>query len=333
MTHLEREVTLIYNPIAGFWDWETAIAKVANFWRDNGWAVNITPTSHTGHATELARTAAAAGHPMVLAAGGDGTLNEIANALIGSETILAPLPVGTSNSFAKELGLPRPNVLQMDHLIDVSRALLDGTIQRMDCGKSHAGRYWLLWASTGIDGFVVEQIEPRPRWFKRLGPAGYLARALFFVPQFHGFHAHVTVDDREIHGDFLMVNISNCRMWMGGELRLNRNAVLDDGLFEVWLFRGQNWPRLLSYGIEIGLENHVKNHDVTVLRGQSVTIRTDSPMPYHLDGEPADETPLTVTMCPGALRLLVPNTVPAGLFSEPGIRLHDTEPASTGNSS
>lgn len=329
MSQIEREITLIYNPIAGFRDWKAAITKITDFWRANGWTVNIAPTSRIGHATELARTAAAAGQPMVLAAGGDGTLNEIANGLIGSQTILAPLPVGTANSFAKELGLPRPNVLQPDHLIEVSRALLNGTIQQMDCGKSDGGRYWLLWASTGIDGFVVEQIEPRPRWFKRLGPAGYLARALFFVPQFRGFHAHVSVDDREIDGDFLMVNISNCRMWMGGELRLNRNAVLDDGLFEVWLFRGQNWPRLLSYGIEIGLENHVKNEDVTVLRGKSVTIRTDAPMPYHLDGEPADDTPLSVTLCPGALRILVPNTVPPGLFSAPGTPLRDAAPVPT----
>ncbi len=326
MTQVEREVTLIYNPTAGFRDWQQVIARVADYWRDNGWTVNIMPTSRTGHATELAATAAAAGQPMVLAAGGDGTLNEVANGLIGSETILAPLPVGTANSFAKELGLPRPHVLSTAHLLEVSRALVRGRIQHMDCGKTQAGRYWLLWASTGIDGFVVEQIEPRPRWFKRLGPAGYLARALFFVPQFRGFQAQVTVDDQQIDGDFLMVNISNCRMWMGGELRLNRNAVLDDGLFEVWLFRGRNWPRLLAYGIEIGLENHVKNEDVTVLRGQSVTIRTDTPMPYHLDGEPIDSTPLTVTLSPQVLRILVPETVPIGLFSAPGTPLSQTQP-------
>src|SRR5690349_21038193 len=203
MDSLARHATLIYNPIAGFWDWSTVIAKVARFWADEGWTLHIESTRYTGHATELARKAAAANHRLVFAAGGDGTLNEVANGLVGTASALAPMPVGTANSFAKELGLPRPNVLYPDFLLEVSQALARGRVQAMDVGyietaaaplptqqneqdeeqpaalpTEQRGRYWLLWASTGIDGFIVDQIEPRPRWFKYLGTAGYAARAL-----------------------------------------------------------------------------------------------------------------------------------------------------------
>jgi YegS/Rv2252/BmrU family lipid kinase len=318
-----RRATLIYNPVAGFWDWSAVVHKVAKFWAAQGWAIELTPTEYVGHATELARCAAAAGDPLVFGAGGDGTLNEIANGLVGSDTILAPLPVGTANSFAKELGLPRPNVLYPDYLLEVSQALARGRVQTIDVGQvinpdGTPGRYWLLWASTGIDGFVVQQIEPRPRWFKYLGPAGYVARALTFLPQFQGVHGTVTVDGETVEDEFLMINVSNCRMWLGGELRLNRRAVLDDGVYEIWLFRGRHWPKALTYGLEITREEHITNPEVTVMIGTEVSISTTPSMHYHLDGEPTSSTPLTTVLRPAALRMLAPDTTPAGLFRRPG---------------
>lgn len=320
-TSPDRRATLIFNPMAGYWEWRAVVERVAAYWADRGWDVRLASTEYTGHATKLAAAAVAEGHGLVLAAGGDGTLNEVANSLVNTATVLAPLPVGTGNSFTKELGLPRPNVLHPDYLLDVSAALVRGTVRAMDVGRVEDGnlsRHWLLWAGTGLDGFVVKQIEPRPRWFKRLGPAGYLARALFFLPQFKGVHAIVTVDDRRIEGQFLLANISNCRMWLGGELRLNRRAVLDDGLFELWLFRGNHWPRALSYGLEISREDHVRNRDVTVLPCRRVHITTEPRMAYHLDGEPAGDTPFTATLCPRALRILVPDSAPPDLFAAPG---------------
>lgn len=317
----DRRATLIFNPMAGYWEWRAAVSRVVDDWVARGWEVQLACTEYTGHATELAAAAVAAGHRLVLAAGGDGTLNEVANALAYTQTILAPLPVGTGNSFTKELGLPRPSLLQPDYLLDASAALARGCVKAMDLGRVGDGsdaRYWLLWASTGLDGFVVKQIEPRPRWFKRLGPAGYLARALFFLPQFNGVCATINVDDRQIEGQFLLANVSNCRMWLGGELRLNRRAVLDDGLFELWLFRGDHWPRALSYGLEISREDHVRNRDVTVLPCRRVEISTVPSMAYHLDGEPAGDTPFTATLCSGALRLLVPDTAPPDLFAAGG---------------
>jgi YegS/Rv2252/BmrU family lipid kinase len=321
MTLLSSHATLIYNPYAGFWDWSAVVAQVVTFWERQGWTMTVRSTAYTNHATALAREAVAAGHGLVLAAGGDGTLNEVANGLVHTETVLAPLPVGTANSFAKELGLPRPNLLNQSWLLEVSRSLALGRVQRMDVGQSDNGRYWLLWASTGWDGFVVRQIEPRPRWFKRLGVAGYLTKVLYYLPRFTGLHAAITVDDQVFRGDYLLVNVSNCRMWAGGELRLNRQAVLDDGLFEVWLFRGRNWPTIFAYTFDISRDQHHRNPQVKVLRARYVAVHTDPAAHYHMDGEPAADTPFACRVVPRALRLLVPESAPADLFSSPGERL------------
>jgi YegS/Rv2252/BmrU family lipid kinase len=315
---LSSRAKLIYNPIAGFWDWGSVVQRVAKFWEQQGWDIVVEATTQPEHATELARAAANDGCGLVLAAGGDGTLNEVINGLVHSETVLATLPVGTSNSFARELGLPRPNLLNPQWLLDVSASLVRGRVQRVDIGENHSGRHWMLWASTGFDGYVVSHIEPRPRWFKRLGPAGYFAKALSIVPRFTGIHAVVSVDGRTFDGDFLLVNVSNCRTFAGGEVRLNSDGVLDDGAFEIWLFRGRHWPELLGYAVDVTLENHFRNPQVENIRGRHVTVESDPSMDYHLDGEPVGLTPFACELEPLALRLLVPEAAPLDLFSVPG---------------
>lgn len=318
MPFISRQTSLIYNPTAGFGEWAQTVQDVADLWQQHGWDVSLRPTSHAGHAAELAFEAAAAGVGLVLAAGGDGTLNEVANGLAGSETVLGLLPVGTANSFAKELGLPRPSRLHLEWLTAASHALLNGRVQRVDLGRCADGRRWLLWAGTGVDGFVVERIEPRSAQFKRFGPAGYLFKALLTLPEFPGMRATIAVDDRTIEGEFVLVTATNCRMFAGGELALNQQGVLDDGLMEVWCFRGEEWPEIVRYTVEVGLNTHTDDPNIEILTGSAVSIVTEPSMPYHVDGEPVGDTPLQFVVEPRALRLLVPDTAPSDLFQSPG---------------
>ncbi len=135
------------------------VEPAADFWRARGWQVDLRPTEAPGHATELARRAADAGHHLVLAAGGDGTMSQVANGLTGSDTILAPLPIGTSNALARELKLPRPQLLDQNAPFAGSEALMAGRVQQVDLthmqSRSAAG-YALLWTGVGADGFLVQ---------------------------------------------------------------------------------------------------------------------------------------------------------------------------------
>lgn len=301
--------------------------KVAEVWKAAGWQTTLRPTEYAGHATILAREAAEAGHELVIAAGGDGTLNEVANGLVHTQTAVATLPVGTGNSFARELGLPSPTLLEPGNIFDASRLLIRGDIYQMDVGRLDNGRYWLLWVGTGVDGYVVEQIEPRSKLFKRLGRGGYAAKALLFLPGFTGIEGVVTIDDQPLAADFLVINISNCRLFGGGEFVLNAHGVLDDGLFEVWLFRGSDWPtlRLMRYILEMSLENHQEDPKVVMVRGRRISVTAEPSTGFHADGEPLGRTPFSCTIEPRALRILIPPSAPPGLFMHPkvgrGIRL------------
>lgn len=313
--------TLIYNPLAGPADMGTTIGRVAEFWEERGWMVEIEPTQYAGHAVTLAREAAAAGQRLVLAAGGDGTLGEVANGLANSETILGPLPTGTGNSFGKELRMPRPSLIDHEALVEAAALLAGGRVQRMDLGYVEGGKYWLLWTGVGMDSYLVDQIEPRSKLSKRLGPAGYVAQAFWLMPRFAPLEATVTIDGRQFNGTFLLVVVSNCRRFAGGEVFLNPDAALDDGLFEISMFRGEGTAQAIQYLWEVWRGRHLENPAVTVVRGEAVTVDTARTMPVHTDGDPAGDTPLSCRIAPGALRLLVPRTAPRGLFQKAGLSL------------
>lgn len=285
--------------------------------------MDVRPTEAAGHATALAREAAVAGREMVLAAGGDGTLGEVTNGLAGTPTIMAPLPTGTANSFARELLMPRPTLLQKHRLLDAVDALAAGRVQGMDLGYTPGvggedGRYWLLWAGVGADGYLVEQVEPRPKWSKRAGPLGYMVRGMFALPGVPSFQATVTVDEQQFSGEYLLILVSNARRYVGGMVELSPTARLDDGLFEVWLFEAGGTTRMAQYVMQAKWGGLVENEHVVKLNGRAITIHTEPPMPCQTDGEKSGKSPLTVAVKPRALQVLVPSTAPAGLFGRPG---------------
>ena len=320
------KATLIYNPLAGPANLAAPIALVADYWRTHGWRVAVKPTQFAGHATILAQEAVTAGHQFVLAGGGDGTLCEVANGLAGTETVLGLLPLGTGNSLAKELQIPRPKQWDRHRLLQAADALAAGRVQRIDLGlrtddDGGNGRTWVLWAGVGADGYLAHRLEPRPKWSKKLGVVGYALQGLAVTPQAPVFQAKVTVDGRIYEDSYVLVLISNCRRYAGGELLLNPQARLDDGLFEVCLFRGEHVARIFRYLPEMMLGRHLADEGLTVVNGRHITIHTNSPIPAQTDGDRAGHSPLTCTIQPGALRLLVPDTAPADLFSPPGEKL------------
>jgi diacylglycerol kinase (ATP) len=289
-------------------------------------------TKAAGHATELARAAAEVGHDLVLAAGGDGTLGEVANGLAYTNTIMGVLPVGTANSFARELQMPLPTPWQPNRLLVASDLLLQGRVQTIDLGFTHGpevdteavaeddsnGRYWLLWTGTGADGFLVDEMEPRPKLYKKLGAVGYALQSLTIAPRYPGMRAEVEVDGRSYEDAFILVLLSNCRLYAGGRINLSPRARLDDGQFEVWLFRGNDVKDALRHAYQAWQQRHHIAPDVTKVNGRYITVHTEPPMPCQTDGEKAGHTPFTCELKPGALRLLAPRTAPADLFRHPG---------------
>jgi len=135
--------------------------------------------------------------------------------------------------------------------------------------------------------------------------------------------AVVEVDGQTFQNEYLLVLVSNSRRYAGGMVELSPQAYLDDGMFEVWLLHGQGILRIAKYLVQAKFGDLARQSEVVRLTGRHITIRTIPSFPYQTDGEPAGRTPFTISVKARALRLLVPSTAPADLFTCPGIPLSD----------
>ena len=146
------DALLIYNPTAGpRGELRRDLERVLGYLGERGWHATIRATRKPGDATELARAAVAARCKAVLVAGGDGTIHEAVNGLVGSDTALGVLPAGTGNVWAKEIGLPTLGLTQLDRLLAAARMLVDGEVRWVEIFR--------LLESAGYSGCVSIELE------------------------------------------------------------------------------------------------------------------------------------------------------------------------------
>ncbi len=308
-----RRVAIIYNPAAGPREVWREIEGVARKWEGSGWSVLLRATERPGMATDLAHEAALEGFEWVVAAGGDGTVNEVANGLIGLPAALGVLPVGTGNVWARQLGLPVYPIVHPLRIQVAAQLLEAARVHVIDVGRAN-GRYFLLWAGIGLDAQVAQYMEPRTRNAKRLGALAYLAAAVMIAKDFPAMRATVIVDGRRrVKGRTLMVLVANAPLY-GGLVRITPQAVLDDGWLNICVFRGMGLPWAIRHFLNVFGGRHLQDPAVKFFTGRRVVVETRPIVPVQVDGEPIGHTPMVFEVIPRALRILVPPTAPASLF-------------------
>ena len=305
---------LIVNPASGAWDIRRELPAVLNYLENQGWLTTLHETRRSGEATVLARQARDEGADSVLVVGGDGTINEVINGLAESRVALGVLPGGTSNVWARELGLPTRSPLHLLPLVDSIKALVPGTHRRIDLGRAN-GRYFLQWTGVGLDAEVTYVMEPRTRRQRRLGALGYLVAGVTTAAHMAGTRTRLWIDGERIYRRSILVVISNSQLY-GGGVRIATDARLDDGLLDVSIFSGTGFGSAIRtlLGVITGL--HVRDPRHSSFRAHSVRIEADKPMAVHVDGEPYGTTPLECQVVPRALTVLIPHRMRPELFSE-----------------
>jgi diacylglycerol kinase (ATP) len=284
---------LIYNPVAGPRDARRVLDRACRSLRRQGWTVEPKETTRPGDAVVLARQAALEECDVAVVAGGDGTVNEAVNGLVGSHTALGVLPVGTGNVWAKQLNVPTYTLANPRRLEGTAESLANAEIRLVDVGRL-GDRYFLCWAGIGLDAQVTAEMEPRHRGMKRLGALGYVVALFQVARDFKGVRTRVSIDGKITRGRMLLVVISNIRQY-AGPFQLARDARMDDGLLDVFMFVGMGGFFALRSFVEVVGRRALKD----------------------TDGDPAGTTPVSVEVVPRALRVLVPPGAPPGLFAHP----------------
>ncbi len=296
---------IIANPISGgFPPHMHHYDETLAFLRDHGWKVYLWHTHAPGDAERLARQAVEQKANLVIAAGGDGTINEVIQTLAGSETALGVLPSGTVNVWARELGIPLDDA-------GARSVLVNGQMRRVDLGCVN-DRYFLLMVGIGFDGEVTQAVERKP--LKRLGVLGYTLAALWLGPGYRGFPVVVQINGYAVKTRALQIFVGNTQLYAGA-IKFTWQAKCDDGLLDLCIVRKRNLWGLIMVLWDFFLRREQRRHRVRYDTFRSVKIETPEPVPFQIDGEAAGFTPAIFQVAPGALKVIVPLKTPEGLFS------------------
>jgi diacylglycerol kinase family enzyme len=251
--------------------------------------LTVAETSRRGHATRLAQGAAADGTEVVVVLGGDGTLNEAANGLAGTRCALAALPGGSTNVFARTIGLPNDPIEATGATLD---ALARRSIRRVGLGSLN-GRYFLFHVGLGFDAAVVAQVE------RRAGLKRYAGHPLFVYAGFATWFRHYDrtrprfavrhADGTVVDDAYLAICLNtNPYTYLGNRpLSLAPEATLDRGLAMVTLRTLRFGPTMAVIGSALGRGRHLRTSRWTDHRTDltSIVVEGHGPFPYQVDGD------------------------------------------------
>jgi diacylglycerol kinase (ATP) len=288
-------MVIIFNPVAGrrraHLLWRVLDVLVAN-----GVRLDLAETHRAGHAEALARDAVSRGEAMVVAAGGDGTIAEVANGLMGSGARLGVIPLGTANVLAHELGLPfAPK--------SVAAALAFGRTCTLWPGQATGRdrtRLFVQMVGVGFDAHVVHQL-PFPLK-KVLGKGAYVVQSMRELIRYKFPPIRMRIDD--IETEAASVIISKGRLY-GGSFHLASDAIPGNPGFSVVLFDRSGPGAAMMYGAALPLNLLGRAPGVRHVRARRIDFLQRGEVPAQTDGDSAGFAPLWVGDAPGPIQVVI----------------------------
>jgi diacylglycerol kinase (ATP) len=235
--------------------------------------------SRSGKTAALARELAQEGYSTIVAAGGDGTVNEVVNGIAGLDVSLGILPIGTMNILAYELGLPTTQLEQCWEIIQL------GFTRSIDLAMAN-NQFFVQLAGVGLDALAMRETDLNMR--KTIGPISYI----FAAAQIIGRPAprlEICFEERETLGGCFVL-VGNGRFY-GGPLAFFPDAKNDDGLLDVLVFKHQGYLDIIRYLQGVLAGNHADFADIEYRQVQSLRVISDRQVPVETDGEVTFHTP------------------------------------------
>lgn len=266
-------------------------------------------TEYPGHATRLAAEAARSGCTLIVAIGGDGTVNEVANGLVqvpDHRTAMGVIPSGSGNDFAFSLGLPSEPEAAAGRLLGGSLRTIDIGYIQGETPQGSRARYYVNGFGIGFDAAVAIESNKVKRVHGFLRYLVAVLRTMLFY--YKAPDMAVTIDARSIHKPILMFSINNGRR-IGGGFFLTPQATLDDGLLDLCYADPVSQATMLRTIPEVMRGTHGRLPYFTLERARHVTIQADRALPVYADGEifahyADDLRRLEVRVLPGALTVI-----------------------------
>lgn len=320
VTGPQRRACLLVNPASGVKQPRDHAAQTANIWaalRAAGIWAEVIETKPDEPPGDVARRAAEAGYSLVIAGGGDGTVGAVAKGLVGTNCPLGILPMGTYNNFARALRLP-------EDLEGACHVIARGRMRRIDVGVANDEHYFLEAAGVGIDAelFPLGEEIKSGNWSRLWGAVKLAYQAE--PAQIHlkldlplsdayldpnrsadGRAAQPYATDQRRTLDFsaFMLIVANGRYY-GSGFTVAPNAVMDDGLFNIRLFRNFSKHELLRHFWSISRRRYAYSPKIDTFTASEINITAASELPFHVDGYRVGTLPLRLRALRRALKVV-----------------------------
>jgi diacylglycerol kinase (ATP) len=280
--------------------------RLEALFREAGMDVVIRRTACPGHAVELARTALAEGHSYLVAVGGDGTVQEVVNGMMGDrgpldpDAVLGIVSSGSGSDFIRTFDLPRRPAQAIGTLSGTRVVEVDLGRASFSVNGGTATRYFTNIAEAGIGAEIVRRAERLPR---RLGRARYLVGFGLGLTNFSATGSRLVVDGQERTLELTDLIVANAR-YFGGGMHIAPGADPADGSFDVLAVKGTKWDYVAALG-KLYRGRHLPSPAIEEHRGQRVEVTADVPLLVEADGEILGTTPAAFEIVERALRLKV----------------------------
>jgi diacylglycerol kinase (ATP) len=292
-----KNVEVIINPAAG--NNEPMLNLINDAFKDEDFDWDVSITKRAGDGARHAKNAIRRGCDLVVVYGGDGTLLDAIDGMVGSNVPVAFLPGGTANALCDEMGVPQSTVEALKVIKDAN-----SKIRAIDVGKV-GKRHFMLRIGSGLIGAYSTSVDRDLK--DRYGLFAYFIGTVRAVTQPKVNHYKLDIDGEKIELDALAILITNGNSTGGGSgVNLSPFVKIDDGKLDVFALKGELTSLVGMVGNVVHIEGLAKSADHW--QGKTIKVSASPKIGFYADGEeePIGKTPMTATLLPGALNVLVP---------------------------
>jgi len=289
---LERKALFIVNPISGGKKKDGVPELIEKYMDPAIYKPVIVFSDGVSHARQIAKEAVNK-FDLIVAVGGDGTVNEIASAVVGTETIFGIIPFGSGNGLSRFLNIP----MDTEQAI---KSLITGHVETIDSAKLN-GRSFFNMAGMGFDAHISEVFSHT----KKRGFITYIKSSIQEVTKYKPQHYHLEIDGKTYERDAFMLSFANSSQY-GNNAHISPKASVQDGLLDVCVIKMFPLWRFFEMGIRMLNKTADKTKYVEIIRGKNIVVKRNGPGPVHLDGEPKIiNGDITIEVVPHSLKIIV----------------------------
>ncbi|MEW6188872.1 MAG: diacylglycerol kinase family protein [Actinomycetota bacterium] len=305
---MRLKLALIVNPIAGQGRAEKALPQVKRKLKEV-FNLQIYRTQRVGDGILTAKRALNQDCQIIVAMGGDGTVFEVVNGIIGSKAILGVIPCGTGNVFAAEMGIPF-------NLFRACEVILRGSARNIDVGRAcppspltpGAGkrvndRYFVLMAGVGFDAQIVQEVNPEVK--RMLKDLAYILTGIKTLFTYKPTLMEIELDGEEKEKGYFVV-VGNAKCYAGRYFSITTQASIEDGWLDICIFKKGDIASFVRYITGVLLRKHLAYSDVYYKRAKRVQITASVSTLVQADGELIGQTPMHFAILPHAVSVITP---------------------------